>query len=253
MRASSSLGSSVRADKFDMVERDEKKVIKQKEETTKIASSAGQLQGIGVGGIGRGLSAPARSPSGGGPLAANQFQQQNMNVDQNAAQELKDAETLGANKPAPTAPASTSETVTVQAESRVAPSTPSYVNNSSIGTLSGKSFDQSLVTSERLRKTAKASLPSGLTALSTASSAERTIAIDMSGAMFLSEDKGKHWTPVKAQWTGRATLVRVRQAAGLSGGVLTNAVPQFELMNDQARTWVSSDGKTWTPETPAPK
>lgn len=80
-------------------------------------------------------------------------------------------------------------------------------------------------------------LPSGLAAISTATTQQRALAIDLAGALFLSEDAGKHWQPVARQWTGLAIKVRVQ--SGLSGAV-------FQLTNINGSTWVSADGKTWT-------
>jgi hypothetical protein len=80
-------------------------------------------------------------------------------------------------------------------------------------------------------------LPSGLAAVSTATARQRTLAIDLAGALFLSEDAGKHWEPVARQWTGHAITVRVQ--TGVSGAV-------FQLTNISGSTWVSADGKIWT-------
>ena len=80
-------------------------------------------------------------------------------------------------------------------------------------------------------------LPSGLAAISTATVRQRMLAIDVAGALFLSEDGGKHWESVARQWTGRATAVRVQAGAG--GAV-------FQLTNVSGFSWTSADGKTWT-------
>lgn len=109
-------------------------------------------------------------------------------------------------------------------------------------------------------------LPSGLTAVSTATAQHRTLAIDRAGALFLREDSGKHWESVVRQWTGRAVEVRVKPlwnavSAGSSFGVAaehgTNqpaavkpaliAPPAavFEIVNDLGQIWASVDGKTW--------
>jgi hypothetical protein len=85
-------------------------------------------------------------------------------------------------------------------------------------------------------------LPSGLTAVSTATAQHHMLAIDATGALFLSEDAGLNWKPVAQQWTGRAVAVRVRRSLNASAapaGVL-------ELINDGGLVWVSTDGNTWT-------
>ena len=109
-------------------------------------------------------------------------------------------------------------------------------------------------------------LPSGLAALSTATAQHRTLAIDLTGTLFLSDDAGKHWEPVVRQWTGRAVDVRVKPlwsvpvAASTSGEAAVHGTNQlvvgklapssppdaaFEIVNDQGLIWASADGKTW--------
>ena len=103
-------------------------------------------------------------------------------------------------------------------------------------------------------------LPSGLSAVSTAAAQHHLVAIDTTGALFLSNDLGKNWEPVSQQWTGHAIEVHVHRtpgsnAAALSAGeAATNAtaaptpsdsVPLFEIVNDSASVWTSSDGRIW--------
>jgi hypothetical protein len=89
--------------------------------------------------------------------------------------------------------------------------------------------------SAKKERNAKASkLSSGLAVLSTANAGQHTLAVDLAGALFLSEDAGKHWQPVARQWTGRAVNVRTQAGAG------------FLLTNDSGATWTSADGKIWT-------
>ncbi len=51
-------------------------------------------------------------------------------------------------------------------------------------------------------------LPSGLTTVSSAALLNRLLAVDSAGAVFLSQDAGKHWETVNAQWSGRAIQVQ---------------------------------------------
>ena len=118
------------------------------------------------------------------------------------------------------------------------------------------------------RNAKKAVLPSGLTAVSTVTAQHRTLAIDMVGTLFLSEDSGTHWEHVAQQWDGRAVEVRVQQAlkdkaAGVSGFAGAEAeheanelsagtavppplpAPVFEIVTDRNLVWMSTDGKTW--------
>jgi hypothetical protein len=104
-------------------------------------------------------------------------------------------------------------------------------------------------------------LPSGLPALSIASSDRRLLAIDKKGTLFFSEDSGLTWEKVKRQWAGRAILVRRKtaedatpSAAALPGDArstsaidaLSHPETIFELVNDQSELWSSADGRIWT-------
>jgi Putative zinc-finger len=85
-------------------------------------------------------------------------------------------------------------------------------------------------------------LPSGLAAISTATARNLTLEIDLAGALFLSDDSGKHWKPVAQQWTGRAVEVRTKTGSNSNTAQATG----FELQNDVGSTWASADGTTWT-------
>jgi photosystem II stability/assembly factor-like uncharacterized protein len=102
-------------------------------------------------------------------------------------------------------------------------------------------------------KAGNSTLPSKLGVLSTASAGKRMIAIDTRGSLFLSEDAGQHWQSVRAQWAGRAVLVKVRSTVGLHGELQKRTSAQFELTTDQLESWSSEDGKTWKLETASGK
>ncbi len=199
------------------------------------------------------LSARAKN-SFGGPAAANQLQQQNLpqqNVAQNTVQESQKASADASNKPAManTAPASTSQTAIVEAdklEKSAAPAPATSPQLSSIP-LTGQNYEITSAKTAGLSKAKTITLPSRLAALSVASDAARSIALDTAGAMFLSEDAGKHWQPIHAQWTGRALLVRTLPAATPAAAMQNSQSIRFELVNDKQQTWISYDGKTWTP------
>ena len=102
-------------------------------------------------------------------------------------------------------------------------------------------------------------LPGNKLAVSTVSVDRRMIAVDEKGSLFVSEDSGATWEDVKRQWTGHAVLVRRRlheidalgaaapesaQVAPASAGV-SQPDTVFELVNDQGKVWVSTDGKIW--------
>lgn len=107
-------------------------------------------------------------------------------------------------------------------------------------------------------------LPSGLTAVSTATGRGSTLAIDQAGKLFVSRDQGNHWEIVANQWTGRAVEVRINKtlnddahdAAPSSSETVpesnskTATAPRsanatFEIVNDNGLVWVSTDGRTW--------
>ncbi len=109
-------------------------------------------------------------------------------------------------------------------------------------------------------------LPSGLASVSIASRGHLLLAIDKAGALFLSEDRGVTWERITKQWTGRAievhrqvtannaTLAAPAAQNGTTGGssadtgAASSPPVSFELSNDKNQTWVSTDGRTWTPK-----
>jgi hypothetical protein len=155
------------------------------------------------------------------------------------------------------APASASKTVAVEAEEAKAKPVPAAPEpppvQLSYAPVSGRSFALSSAATMPLKTAAKIALPSGVPVLSVASWAARTIAIDTSGALFLSEDQDRHWTRVATQWTGRAVRVRNRQADTKDAALQALPVTRFELVNDKLQSWTSADGKTWMAESPAVK
>lgn len=207
-----------------------------------------------VGGAMHGTNmARAKSSAMGGPMAQNQMQQSNAS-EVNSQQQ---AQAYTANKaftptpaasPAPPArPVASSETVEVQSASQMATvsAAPTATPQIAVVPATGRNIG---VASNQLAKLSdsKVKLPGGLETLSVARTARRAVAIDTAGALFVSEDGGKHWQPVQTQWTGRAALVRTHQAGSESAALLSQQAPRFELVNDQLQTWVSTDGKTWT-------
>lgn len=114
-------------------------------------------------------------------------------------------------------------------------------------------------------------LPSGAHPVITVAARQRVVALDPSGAIYLSDDVGNLWQPVAQQWTGRAATLRIvprgsaKKEPGAAGsaisGLNTNApgpnlaAPKslFELVNDQGVIWTSEDGNIWKPrEQPEP-
>jgi hypothetical protein len=66
-------------------------------------------------------------------------------------------------------------------------------------------------------------------------------AANAEGALFFSDNQGKSWKRIKGKWKGK--VVRVVSPPSVPGS--TNAL--FELITDPASTWVSADGRNWTP------
>ena len=59
-----------------------------------------------------------------------------------------------------------------------------------------------------MQLTRRARLPSGLHAVSSATMLNRLLVVDSAGALFLSQDAGKHWETVAAQWSGKVIEVQ---------------------------------------------
>jgi len=154
--------------------------------------------------------------------------------------------------PAESRPAASSEQVEVDAQ-QLEPQPVSDVNSGELKSLKLSGFSGALM----LRPI---HLPSGLRAISIASSDHCMLAIDKKGALFFSDDSGFTWEKVKRQWTGRAILVRRRTAddatppaaaaTGSAGNTsasdaLSHPETVFELANDRNELWLSADGRIW--------
>jgi hypothetical protein len=237
-------------DRKSLDERDEL-VARKKDEAAKEAdqmSAAPKDSGGSTNGV---LGGRAKTSGVGGPMAQNQAQQQNSSkLQPNYANEDRQANVLAdsANKPVTSriGPESSSQTVTVQAPGGQVPVTPAPSPAPPVSTAQMESAMVSAGNLEK-RKAAYPVLPSKLAMISEATSAERTIAIDTAGSLFLSQHGGKRWQPVSPQWAGRAVAVKVVEPViGEVGGLLKQSIARFELTTDKQETWVSDDGKTWT-------
>jgi hypothetical protein len=241
---------------------DEKKKVQRNELSAEGAGAPVVVSpGLSGGSVHGTMTARPKGSTLDGPSAANQFQQQNLArqdaLQQSNIQQSQDAAAVAANKPVreSAAPASASQTVTVQADKveaapAMAAAPPPKVSSMP---LADKNYEASSANIGVLAKAKKITLPSSLGTLSTATEADRSIALDTAGALFLSEDAGKHWQPIQTQWTGRALLVRTKPMGTPAAALKTLQTTRFELVNDKQQTWISLDGKTWTPEPPAEK
>jgi len=111
------------------------------------------------------------------------------------------------------------------------------------------------------RNALQKTLPSGLPAISAVSAGHHLLALDSTGAVFLSEDSGAVWEPIPPSWTGRALTVSLSrptaapQPQGTANGLPSNAPvdslqpiaapSQFEIVTDTGVTWTSPDGRIW--------
>lgn len=234
---------------------DEKKPVEQKDEAVAGAGAALGVSGGLAGGSVHGMvAARAKAPSY-GPMAANQFQQNSNQVQQ---QNLAQQDAVDASRVVPSydanklvtvnaAPQSAAQTVTVQPQAQSAPAPAAPPPSITLSQIANESLAVSGTNAE-MKKAPKIVLPSGSGVLSSVSVAGRIIALDTAGTLFVSEDNQKHWQPVQTQWSGRAVLVRARPAHLQIDALSTVQAPRFELVTDKLQTWVSPDGKSWTAE-----
>jgi hypothetical protein len=210
------------------------------------------------------LDARAKSSGLGGPMAQNQVQQQNnaqlqqnhAQLQQNHANEDRQAKASAdsANKPASSAiqPGTASQTVTVEAGGGPVPVSPAPSAAPVVTTMQTESETVAVSGKSLAKLKAKTSaLPSNLGLVSQAALGKKTIALDTAGSAFASDDAGKHWAPVKMEWTGRAVIVKAEPPSGLfTGNVLSQPAAHFELLTDKLETWISTDGKSWRLKAP---
>ena len=225
-----------------------------------VAGASGQAPGGAVGGAFHGAATtPSNVQSIGGPMVANQNQLQSaaqqkatqQNAPQQNAVQLADSlQSYDARKPAAkTAPTSMNETVAVETTPQAPAAEPAPAKQSELTQATTQSLDLEGRSMARLKKAPSITLPNGLGVLSSATSQGHMIALDTNGVLFVSDDSGKNWKAVNAQWTGRAVLVRARQIpASLAPGFAAVQTSGFELVTDKLQTWTSVDGKTWTSE-----
>jgi hypothetical protein len=195
----------------------------------------------------RGETKPVQKPFGiGGPLATNNVFQQQAPDQQELAQDqlhntrysAQSAGVGGANGALVSAGRADAQNKAAPSAGAPAPSREAMMQAAAKSSLATSTDDVAL---DKKKITV---LPSGMSALSVATAQGRTVAIDLSGSMFLSEAPQGKWKPVATQWAGRAVLVRARQTQ--SQAEASSAQPVlFELVNDSNAIWVSSDGKTW--------
>jgi hypothetical protein len=216
----------------------------------KAAPTIAPLPGISGGSVHGDVAARASSSPTGGPIVGNQLQQSALQP-QDQLLTAQNSSRLDANKPA-----ATSETVSVSAQPQpqVAPAMPAPASTQlSYAPTARRKLELSAAAVGQLKKTAAISLPNGAVPLSTAVADHRIVAIDTSGALFLSIDNGKNWQPIPTQWTGRAVLLRTVPDAIAGAAQQNAATTHFELVTDKLQTWISNDGKTWTAQIPPGK
>ena len=199
----------------------------------------------------RGEAATAqKSASIGGPYAtSNALQQQSAGQQQEIAQDQLHSARYSAKAGGEGGAVSAGSVGRADAQSAPAAPAPTAARELAPQSLANTSGATDRIALDSKMKSAV--LPNGTNAVSVASARGRTVAIDATGSVFLSETSGGQWIPVATQWTGRAVTVRVRQTPMQAGTSTQPAV--FELVNDKVETWVSADGKTWVAEPIAPR
>jgi hypothetical protein len=84
-------------------------------------------------------------------------------------------------------------------------------------------------------------LPSKLPATLTVTSGEVMLAVDSTGALFLSRNAGKSWKAVKPKWPGTVVdLITLAESSQTPAAV-------FQLTTDSDSAWLSRDGNHWYP------
>ncbi len=99
----------------------------------------------------------------------------------------------------------------------------------------------------RSRKKAKPEgprpLPSKLPPANTVASGRIMLAVDSSGAAFVSQNSGKRWKTVKPVWTGKVRRIAPGDPSQIS-------IAAFQLTTDSGAVWLSRDGAHWYPAPP---
>jgi hypothetical protein len=101
-------------------------------------------------------------------------------------------------------------------------------------------------------------LPSGLSPVCQLVVEGSQLALDSNGALFRSDDRGKHWHQIRQQWDGKA--VELLGIPALTSAPGSGQAPRADadtesyvavlLKSTTALHWVSVDrGKTWRPST----
>ena len=110
-----------------------------------------------------------------------------------------------------------------------------------------------------MRLARQLTLPSGHDAVSSAAILNRIVSVDSSGAVFLSQDAGKHWEAVLTQWKGKAILVQapsqrmLRISAEPSPGPLSGAVLESTPEEDRKSQKAGVDSPSITSSAAAAK
>ena len=105
---------------------------------------------------------------------------------------------------------------------------------------------------------ASPALPSGLSPVSHLVVGGSQLSLDGNGALYRSEDQGKHWHQIKQQWDGKAVellgIPALTTVPGSGQAPRSNSDQETYaavlLKSSTALHWVSVDrGKTWKPST----
>ena len=126
-----------------------------------------------------------------------------------------------------------------------------------LGVLSSSSTCLSQAQAPASGAASNAALPSGLSPVYHLVVGGSQLSLDGNGALYRSEDQGKHWHQIKQQWDGKAVellgIPALTTAPGSGQAPRSNTDQEYAavlLKSTTALHWVSVDrGKTWKPST----
>jgi hypothetical protein len=127
-----------------------------------------------------------------------------------------------------------------------------------LGVLSTSGFYPSRAQVSTTAVNSGAALPSGLSPVCQVVVSGSQLSLDANGALFRSDDQGRHWHQVKQQWDGKAVellgIPALTTAPGSGQAPRSDANQETYaavlLKSTTALHWVSVDrGKTWKPST----
>jgi hypothetical protein len=87
-------------------------------------------------------------------------------------------------------------------------------------------------------------LPSKLPLTTCTTVADRMLALDSAGSLFVRRGN-KKWKRVKSSWQGKVTANTTASCPASQPGTAATCTPMFEIKTDTGTTWISADGEHW--------